>query len=330
MRTLIWPVLLVVLVTWWRASSDGSSRRHAPPEPGQPGTQTGSPRLDMLRDAYIAPDGNGGYYLTGTAGTFDRSGRPDYDHNRGVAMWHTTDLARWAPLGYVWDRVEHFRSVRRPKLGAWPDWGVPAGRIDGLLAQATTTPQLHRIKGHWYILCAMNDRNVLVQRSVSGRPQGPYRDHGYLVTRGQRPWLFVDDDERIYLLFGEGWIARVAPDLTKLAESPRLLRPETSSKPGGGRHTLGEAGLCLFRKGDTYYAFAPRWVAADGRGRCDAFLWKASSPYGPFKPTGVSIAGSGPVTVFRGPGGRWQAVTSRSFQAVPRIIPVRFSPNGGR
>jgi beta-xylosidase len=303
--------------------TDTARRSAAVPKPGAPGTQTGAPRLDMLRDAHISLDGQGGYYLTGTAGTFDKTGRVDFDHNRGAPLWHSTDLKTWKPLGYAWDRVEHFRTVRRPKLGVWLDWGVPEGRIDGLMSQATTAPRLYHINKGWYLLCAMNDRNVLLQKSSSGKAGGPYRDYAYLVTRGPRPSLFVDD-ERIYLVYAEGWIARLKPDLLELAEPPRPLQPRPRAQPGAARLTLGDKGVALFRRGDTYYVLAPRWTVRDGKSSHDAFLWKSTRVYGPYEPTGGVITGSGPASVFRDARDRLRAVCSGVFEASPRIVPIPF------
>ena len=122
-----------------------SAARSSAAQAAAPGTQPGPPRLDMLRDAQICPDGRGNYYLTGTAATLDKSGRRDFDHNRGVPLWRSRDLKTWENLGFAWDRVEHFeRSRGRPKLGVWLEWSAPAGRIDGLLAQAATTPEQPR------------------------------------------------------------------------------------------------------------------------------------------------------------------------------------------
>ncbi len=136
-----------------------------------------SPRLDWLKDAQIHPDGDGGYYLTGTAGTLDKAGRLDFDYNPGVPLWHSTDLKNWQSRGWAWGRLEHFeRAKGRPKLGIWLDWSAPAGRIDGLLAQATTTPQLCRIGKDWFIVCAMNGQNILLQKSTTGKAEGPYDD----------------------------------------------------------------------------------------------------------------------------------------------------------
>jgi beta-xylosidase len=273
-----------------------------------PGRQLGPPRLDMLKDAQICPDGRGSYFLTGTAATFDKSGGVDFDHNRGVPLWRSRDLKTWENLGFAWDRGEHFaRSSGRPKLGVWLDWSAPADRIDGLLAQATTTPELCHIGDAWYIVCAMNGQNIILQKSTSGKPEGPYDDYAYLATRGGDPSLFADDDGKVYLVFADAWIARVKPDLTALAEEPRLLLPA----PNPDRLTLGDPGVALFKRGGQYCVLAARWQVCDGRPSHDAVLWTADAVYGPYHEMNVVLRGSGTVSVFIDGSGKWHAVSSR-------------------
>ena len=168
----------------------------------------------------------------------DKTGKPDFDYNQGVPLWHSSDLKSWKSLGLAWDRVALYQKGRH-KLGIWLDWSVPADRIDGLLAQATTTPQLCRIGNDWFIVLAMNGQNILLQKSTTGKAEGPYDDFAYLATRGGHPSLLVDDDGTVYLVFADAWIAKLKPDLKELAEDPRLLLPV----PNPDRLTLGDPGV---------------------------------------------------------------------------------------
>lgn len=288
-----------------------------------PGTQMGPPRLDMLADAHVCRDGNGGYYLTGTAGTLDGRGRADFDHNRGAPLWYSTDLKQWQCLGYAWDRVEHFRrTAGRPKLGIWLDWSAPADRIDGLLAQATTSPEFCHVRGAWYLVCAMNGQSILLQKSTTSKAAGPYEDYAYLATRGGHPSLFVDGNT-VYLVFSDAWIARLKNDLTELAEPPRPMVPAAGGDPGTGRLTLGMAGVNVFMSAGRYNVLAARWRVRDGKPHCDAFGWQAESVYGPYRPTGEVLLDTGPVSVFQAGDGTWRAVSSRPGKNGPRIEVVR-------
>ena len=101
-------------------------------EPDTPGSHDGPPKIEFLENACITADG-GVYYLTGTAGTYDRSGKVDFDYNRGAPLWKSSDLTEWEPVGYVFDRARLLNSTRgRPKIGYWLDWNAPSERIDAL------------------------------------------------------------------------------------------------------------------------------------------------------------------------------------------------------
>ncbi len=275
-----------------------------------------------LRDASVscAPDGT--YYLTGTAGTLDKSGKVDFDYNRGVPLWRSADLRAWTSLGYGWDRVKRFAKSSRHH--AWTWWSTPAERIDGLPALAATAPRLYCIGGDWFLLCAQNNQGVFVFRSESGKPEGPYADHGYLATRGGWPSFFIDDDNAVFLVLADGWIARMRSDLKQTAEDIRpLLRAADAS--GSGRLTLGDCGVALFKRGGRYQLLAARWVVRDGHPSHDAVLWASGPIYGPYHQTAVALLDTGPVSVFQDADGEWKAVSSRPFnphKTAPRVVPI--------
>lgn len=286
-----------------------------------------------LRDAAVARAPGGTYYLTGTAGTYDKSGRVDFDYNRGVLLWRSDDLKTWISVGYAWDRVERLASSGAAHGRPWTDWSAPAERIDALLANATTTPKLYYIAGDWFLLCAQNNQNVFVFRSESGRPEGPYADHGYLATRGGWPSFFVDDEpsppdapggravRAVYLVLADGWIARMKPDLKEAAEDIRPLLP-ASGAAGAGRLTLGDCGVALFKRNGRYQLLAARWFVRDGKPSHDAVLWEADNVYGPYHQTDVVLPDTGPVSVFQDALGQWQAVASHPVEDVPRILAI--------
>lgn len=282
----------------------------------EPGMLAGPPRLDLLHDAAISRDGSGGWLLTGTIATLGRDGEASSDYNRGAPLWQSGDLKNWQGGAYAWDRVVHFAITWKQP---WADWGVPGERLDGHLGQATTTPSLHQIDDTWYLLCAMNHKNVFLLKSTSGKPAGPYTDHGYFATRGGYPSLFTDDDGSHYLLLADGWLARITPDLHDLAEPIKPLLPATASP----RLTLGDRGCALFKRDGHYQLLAPRWQLRDGAPSHDAVLWTAASIAGPYTETQVVLAGTGPVTVFQDEAGDWQAVaSSRSTASGPRIVSI--------
>jgi beta-xylosidase len=289
-------------------------------ELGRPGSHDGPPKVEFLENACITADG-GSYYLTGTAGTYDKSGKVDFQYNRGAPLWKSKDLQEWESLGYVFDRARLFNLSRgRPKIGYWLDWNAPAERIDALLAHATTSPKVYHINGEWFLLCAMNDQAILLQKSATGKPEGPYEDFTVLATRGGYPSLFIDDDKTPYLVLADGWIAKVKPNLTALAEEIRPLLPASGPSIADNRLTLGDPGVCLFKEGATYYVFAPRWQTHANAASYNAVLWTAANLRGPYVETTTVLRGTGPVTVFQNNQGGWKAVAGLPNDGPPKIL----------
>jgi len=292
----------------------------------EPGTMGGAPRVDLLMDGFILSDGAGGYWLTGTAGTLDGAGRADFDFNRGAPLFHSGDLQEWKPVGsgYNWDRVEHLvRTDSKPKLGIWMDWSAPGERLDGLLAQATTAPKLYLFKGSWFLLCSMNRQNLLLQKSIGKGPEGPFEDYAFIASRAPDASFFLDEDGQVYLIYAEGWIARMESDLKGLAEDPRPLMVETEA-PGSGPLMLGQrGGVSLFKRDGQYHLLAPMHQIRDGRASHDALLWVSDSVYGPYRRTDIFLEGSGPVSVFQKSDSAWVAVSALPADTSgPRLIPV--------
>jgi hypothetical protein len=293
-----------------------------PVAPEAPGAYEGPPKIEMVRDAFVT-FADGTYYLTGTAGTYDKSGNVDYQYNRGGPLFKSEDLVNWESLGYAWDRVVLYQKSRKPGIGFWLDWQAPSERIDALLALATTTPKIYRIDDAWYMLCAMNDQAVLMQKSVSGKPEGPYEDFTVYATRGGYPSLFTDDYGSRYLLFADGWIAKITPDLKTLAEEIRPLSIAPAGSPADSRMTIGGRGVCLFKNGGTYYAFAPQWRESGGKPSMDAVLWTANNVYGPYTETKTALQGAGRVTVFKA-GSQWKAVAGMLKDGAPQILDIQL------
>jgi xylan 1,4-beta-xylosidase len=269
-----------------------------------------------LRDAAITII-HGVWYLTGTVGTYDNTGAVDFDYNGGTPLWHSADGKSWKSFGLVWDRAERFAAAGN-RAGKWQQWTPPGERLDALLANATTTPNIYRHQGEWYLLSAQNHRNIFVFKSESGRPEGPYADHANLATDGGYPSFFFDDDGTVYLVLADGWIAPVRLDLSKLIEPIRRMETEMDAS-GRGRLFLGERGICLFKRDGRYYAFGARWTVRDGKPSHDAFLWIADAPHGPYRQTDVVLPGAGPVRVVQHPDGNWHAVSSYPVEEQPAV-----------
>ena len=173
------------------------------------------PLIDaQIRDAVICVGHDGRYYMTGSCGD------DIWKQNDGVELWVSSDLRSWDYMGLVWsfDRdgtwQREWRHHHRPVRALW-------------------APEIHYVKGNYFITLSMppGDRGLL--KSSTGRPEGPYVNA--LADDGK--WdgdidasLFEDTDGTVYVIWGGGWIARMKDDMSGMAEEPRqpiLLNPDT-------------------------------------------------------------------------------------------------------
>ena len=108
-----------------------------------------------VRDPVICIGGDGRYYLTGSTGD-------DIWHfNDGVELWVSEDLEKWEYMGLVWTFE---------KDATWEK----AWRFHKKATRALWAPELHYVKGNYYITHSMppGDRGLL--KSATGKPEGPY------------------------------------------------------------------------------------------------------------------------------------------------------------
>ena len=89
----------------------------------------------------------------------------------------------------------------------WQQW-----RFHKKAVRALWAPEIHYIKGNYYITLSMppGDRGLL--KSTTGLPEGPYvnalADDGYWKEDIDAS-LFEDEDGSVYLVYGGGYIARM-------------------------------------------------------------------------------------------------------------------------
>jgi len=256
-----------------------------------------------VRDTSICLAGET-YYLTGT------TGHPTWwVTNDGIRMWKSKDLRNWTFLGLVW-------SVE--KDGTWQKKFVGKKR-------AVWAPEVHYVKGTFWLTYSMNYRGCGLLKSASARAEGPYKDvkpDGPL-TGNIDASLFQDDDGKVYFVYQNGRIARLNDEMTALAEEPRLL------KPAGARH-VGFEGAFLFKAGGRYHL-----ACAEFDRKRDYHCMVASSDklYGPYGRPYLAVPHGGHNMFFRDAAGNWWSTffgnDSRApFRERPGILRIRFSPEG--
>lgn len=282
------------------------------------------PLIDaQIRDAVICVGHDGRYYMTGSCGD------DIWKQNDGVELWVSADLRSWDYLGLVWSFE---------KDATWQcEWRYHHHSVRALWA-----PEIHYVKGNYYITISMppGDRGLL--KSATGRPEGPYVN----ALAGDGKWdgdidasLFEDADGTVYVVWGGGWIARMTDDMSGMAEAPRmplLISPDTlpahhaRSCPGRcGASDIGHEGAYLFRCGDLYYLTA----ADQYEGRYSSMVAVADNVYGPYRLRHEAVPCSGGTGYFRDHQGNWWCTffgndAQAPFREMPAMIRVDFTADG--
>ena len=280
-----------------------------------PGAEPAAPEMpqarplsaESLRDVSICRGPDGAYYLTGTTATRAHDGSLDFENNDGIRLWRSGDLRQWEDLGLVWDMAKEAAGARH----VTSEYYDVVPEIDGFLAHGMTAPEIHYLKATFWICYSMNGQGTALLKSKTGNAEGPYDDVGWITRRGGHPSMFEDADGAVYWLFNDAWIARMNPDLTALAEQPRLLRSAPAARPGQTLLKLGRAGAFLFRRDGRYYLTCPDYSAPDGKPSYDSFVAVADTVYGPYHNRRLLTAGAGPVSVVADGAGKWLAAFSR-------------------
>jgi hypothetical protein len=183
--------------------------------------------------------------------------------------------------------------------------------------------------GAWW---ARDGMGLLLLRSTSGKPEGPYELHWQdKHADGGRFWtpnLFEDDDGKCYLIGGGlGYnISLLKDDLTGIEKHLPPLLPEGCYQTGEGGHVQ--------KIGDTYF-FTSAKGYEPGRGDLgertqmrtyDLIYSTAKNIHGPWSPT-KAVPRCGNSRLFQGKNGQWYGLTFGSQQfgplhGRPSIIPV--------
>ncbi len=293
------------------------------------------PMLDVpLRDTAICRGPDGAYYLTGTLG-------PDFDNSRVIKLWKSTNLVNWTELGVAWDLdTDPMKNIRASTGQRY--WRRPLGAGQAAMARGIVAPELHYIKGNWYICFSINNQGCHLLKSQTGQPAGPYVDVGQITIGGGDPSLFEDDDGKVYFLFDGGWMARMKDDLTGLAERPRLLQPQPASTLPRGYNAafdpneqsdhprqVGQRGAFLFKAHGRYYLTAADDCTRTGFSVNDTFIAYADNIYGPYSHRHYMVGHGGGVTVFQDTEGDWWttfygADDRAAFRDRPSIVPLKW------
>jgi hypothetical protein len=273
-----------------------------------------SPILDVpMRDTAIMRGPDGTYYLTGTLQGIGPSGAADFDNGRQIKLWQSQDLKSWKELGVAYDLEKPAGDYQTHRWMTMQSHKDPS-RADSPICWGFKAPELHHIRGDWYICFSINDQGTGLLKSSSGKPEGPYLPHAQITVRYGDASMFWDEkdefggDGAVYWLFGGGWIAKMNADLTALAEKPRLLQPEPQTQAEWTGKTrldfplqVGDRGAFLFKNRGRYYLTAAERTNRMNASCDDTFVAMAKGVYGPYDQRTLMVPHGGGITVFRGP-----------------------------
>lgn len=318
----------------WRSGREGVRYKGPSPKPGwqldwdDKKTATGAaikaglfpyvrPLMELhLRDTIVRRGGDGLYYMTGS------SGDNIWDRNDGVELWRSKDLKRWDYLGLVW-------SVERD--GTWAkEWHKDR---DGHTVRDVWAPEIHYVKGNFYITYCMvfGGTGLLVSRT--GKPEGPYVSAvkpDARLTGGIDATLFEDTDGKVYFTWGRGGtIYRMKDDMSGFdGEGHRV----TIEKPADGSWTRDEVaneGASILKRGGKYYLTG----AAFYKGRYSSVAAVSDNIYGPYQQWHEAVPSGGGGNYFQDRDGNWWCAVFGNDEQVlwrekPGLVRVEFEKDG--
>jgi hypothetical protein len=255
-----------------------------------------------LRDTSVCVGGDGLYYLTGT------TGHPTWwKTNEGIRVWQSADLKKWEPLGLVW-KIDD---------GTWQKEKHGENR-------ALWAPEIHYIKGTFWLTHCLNFGGTGLLKSTSGKAQGPYVDvHPKSPLTGNiDASLFADDDGKVYFVWQNGMIARLNDDMTELAEKPQLLKPSNHTQ-------VGFEGAFLTKINKQYYLVCAEFLGGDYH----CMIAQSDKIYGPYGPRYLAVPHGGHNMLFKDKEGQWWATffgndAHAPFRERPGMLRIEFDAAG--
>jgi len=315
---------------------------------------TVKPILDVwMRDTYVMYGPDGYYYMTGTTATPGRKfpGQVHcWDYNDGLYLWRSADLKQWESMGRIWSFDKDAAAWQKagkpiPKGGA----SVNGDPLDSMY-RAVWAPELHYIKSKkkWLLIACLNgDQGSFVLESVSGKPEGPYRningnEHQAIFNNIDLS-AFEDSDGTVYLIGHNHYIARMKDDLSDIAEPFRRIKETPYSKEPYIE------GIWLAKHHGKYQLLQTVWSVAQPNGQYtyirnekpgekvysyDVVVAESDHIYGPYGPRYPAILEGGHNNLFQDKHGNWwstiffnpRGIMGTKFPVTcrPAVVPVKW------
>lgn len=359
--------LIIFMAIFCAACSSGHQQAKRKPVYSNPTAPVGDSLLTVpasvkpilnvwMRDTYImlGPDSN--YYMTGTTaspGRIFNGATHCWDYNDGIYLWRSPDLKNWTALGRIWS----FDSDAAP----WQKKGRPIkpgakslnGDVLDSMYRAVWAPELHYIKSQhtWLIAACLNGgQGSFVLESVSGKPEGPYKN---IDGNQDKPIfnnidlsIFEDTDSSVYLVGHDHYIAPMKKDLSDIATPFRKLKETPYKKEPyiegvwldkhNGKYQLVQSVWSVL-KPDSSYSYLRDDKNDIGLYSYDVVVSESDSIYGPYGPRYPAILGGGHNNFFKDKQGKWwstaffnpRGIMAGHFQITcrPAVIPLKWDKN---
>jgi beta-xylosidase len=324
------------------------------------------PILDnWMRDAFVmyGPDGN--YYLTGTTATpgrhFPNGNIHCWDYNDGLYLWKSKDMKNWVSMGRIWSFEKDAADWQKKGKPVRPgERSVNNDPLDSFY-RAVWAPEIHYIKSKkkWLLVACLNGGGgSFVLESISGKPEGPYRNIPGNTAGPIFPnidlSLFEDDNGEVYLIGHNHFIAKMKEDMSDVAEPFRRFE-ETPYNPEPYIE-----GVYMTKQNGKYQLLQTVWSVPLPDGSFtyqkdeqktkvvysyDVVVAESSNIYGPYGPRYPAILQGGHNNIFKDKEGKlWSStffnprgIMGRRFAVTcrPAVVPVEWKdgklrPDQGR
>lgn len=256
------------------------------------------PAMELhLRDGVITLGEDGNYYLCGS------NGDNIWAYNKGIELWKSADLHNWDYLGVVYD----FDDAKEYWVSTW-------NKKEPRTTRAVWAPEIHYIKGNYYICFGMCRGGITIIKSTTGKPEGPYVNAFNFegpITDGIDATLFEDEDGSVYYSWSGGQkIVKLRDDLSGFAEPFHTIEFEADTDPThhnvkcsakGNMNHVGHEGVTIFKRNGKYYLGA----ADEFEDRYSMCVAVADNIYGPYKMRHEAVPCGGGTGFFQDKEGKW-------------------------
>lgn len=350
-------IFLFLLLTTLRADTSGYS---SPVAPVGSAALTISPAIQpmlntWMRDTYVMYGPDNYYYLTGTTATPGRAfpnGRIHcWDYNDGLYLWRSKDLQHWDSLGLIWSFDKDAAAWQRTGKRIPPHSRSINGDPLDSIYRAVWAPELHYIasKKKWLLAACLNgNAGSFVLESISGRPEGPYRNIAGNRDKAIFPdidlSIFEDTDGQVYLVGHDHYITKMNADLsdiaapfTKIIETPYHPEPYIEGifiTKHGGKYQLLQTVWSIKKADGTYSYLRNDRNKQDSLYSYDVVVAESDNVYGPYGPRYPAILQGGHNNIFKDRNGQWWSTTFFNPRGImgtkfpitcrPGILPVKW------